>query len=114
MSELLVLLKPDASSDINTVQRKVTESGGQIKQSYGGSVLIVDASSDTVDTLESQAHVSVFRETVPAEAVADLDETARLGVAAWNERHSESFRTSKRERKGEGLPWDHPDYDREG
>lgn len=112
MSELLVLVKPDASSD--AVQRKVAESGGEIKQSYGGSVLIVDASSDAVDTLESEAHVSVFRETVPDDVLADLDETAKLGVAAWNERHSESFRKSKSERKGEGLPWDHPDYDREG
>ena len=112
MSELLILLKP--SSDMNEVQREVTESGGQIKQSYGESVLIVDATSDTLDKLKSQPHIDVFRATVPEDLLADLDDTAKLGVAAWNERHSESFRTKKRERKGEGLPWDHPDYEREG
>ena len=114
MSELLVLLQPDDSSDMNAAQRKVTESGGEIKQSYGGSVLIVDATSDTFDTLESQPHISVFRGRVPEDVLTDLDDTAKLGVAAWNERHSESFQTKKRERKGEGLSWDHPDYEREG
>ena len=114
MSELLVLLQPDDSSDINAAQRKVTESGGEIKQSYGESVLIVDATSDTFDTLDSQPHMSVFRGAVPEDVLAALDDTAKLGVAAWNERHSESFHKKKRERKGEGLSWDHPDYEREG
>ena len=114
MSELLVLLKSDDSSDMMAVRRQVTESGGHIQQSYGENVLIVDATSDTLDALKSQPRVSVFRETVPDEVLNDLEETAQLGVAAWNERQSESFRTSKSERKGEGLPWDHPDYEREG
>lgn len=114
MSELLVLLKPGSASDIDAVRRKVADSGGQIKQSYGKRVLIVDATSDTHDTLKSHSQMSVFRETVPDDVLEDLDDTAKLAVAAWNERHSESFRTKKRERKGEGLPWDHPDYDPEG
>jgi hypothetical protein len=100
-SELLVLLKPCSSRE---VRRKVTESGGPIKQSYGARVLSVDATSDTHDTLKSHSQMSVFGETVPDDVLEDLDDTAKLAVGAWNERQSESFRTKKRERKAESLP----------
>jgi len=56
----------------------------------------------------------VFPSLVPDEFKQPLDETGKLGITAWNQRHSAEFLEAKQEREGEGLAWDHPGYEPEG
>lgn len=115
MSEALVLLSSDDSEASGAVHRELLAGGGRVAQIYGQSVLIVEANSTLVSALESQhGVVGVYRDTVPADVIRDLDETAKLGVEAWNQRQQFSFGEAKRQRKGEGLSWGHSDFEREG
>jgi hypothetical protein len=78
-------------------------------------VLIVEAPPDAAASLAGDPAVSgVFEGAVPSALTQDLDETGKLGVAAWNERHSDAYAHAKKGRVGEGLSWDHPDFEKEG
>jgi hypothetical protein len=57
--------------------------------------------------------LGVFEGEVPAEELA-LSETEKLAIEAWNLRHSKQFKAQKESRRGEGLSWDHPGFEREG
>ncbi len=113
MSEILVLLSSeDAGKD---ARRKLTSDGGEILHTYGRGALVADAGPDLISELESHPGVAgVYTDAVPDSVLGRLDETEKLGVAAWNQRRQPSFEEAKRQRKGEGLSWGHPDYEREG
>ena len=115
MTEALVVLSPTDPSAAQAARHRASFGGVRVRQSYGPGVLIVEGSPDVTKDLEDSPGVTgVYTGRVPAESTQDLDEMGRLGVAAWNERHKESYRAAKRRRKGEGLSWDHPDYEPEG
>jgi hypothetical protein len=114
MSEFLVVLKPGKSSAAQDIRQQIKDEM-KIMQSYGPDVFIVKALHKKLQSLTAYPEViGVYEGQTPEDIVQGLDETGLLGVAAWNERHKPSFRAAKRERIGEGLPWDHPDFDAEG
>ena len=114
MEEVLVILAADNPAAAQAAREQVKASGGQIRQSYGRDVLIVEASPATRSLSGHPGVLGVYEGKVPGEFSKRLDETGRLGVAAWNQRHTASFRAAKKRRKGEGLPWDHPGCEPEG
>jgi hypothetical protein len=115
MNEFLLLLSCETPDACDDAREKVESEGGKVSQTYGRSVLIVSADAGVASSLESHPGVvGVYRDAVPEDVTGDLDETGRLGVAAWNHRRQPSFDEAKRQRKGEGLSWDHPDFEREG
>jgi hypothetical protein len=119
MEEILIVLtadKPKAARDAHKkVEAKLESTGGRIQQRYGPDVLIVQASSDLIESLAAEQGVAgVYTGQVPPESAHGLDETGHLGIAAWNQRHSAAHQRSKQDRKGEGLAWDHPDFEPEG
>ncbi len=98
-SEVLLELKGDASLD-------ALGSGVQVRQLLPPRLAIVAADEDELRTLERAPEVvSVFREDVPPDALARLDEPARVFAAGWNERRR------PKQRRGEGRPWDAPGFD---
>jgi hypothetical protein len=114
MDEVLVILTENTKA-AQKAHKRVAAPHGQVKQRYGPAVLIVEAEPDLLKTLaEDKGVAGVFAGAVPPEAASNLDETGRLGVAAWNARHSEEFAEAKKKRKGEGLAWDYPGYEPEG
>lgn len=115
MDEVLVVLAHDSPRATKKTRQRLAAAGGQVRQQYGPEVLIVEAEPQVIETLEAVKGVAgVFAGAVPPEVAGKLDETGKLGVAAWNERRSDEFRQAKQERKGEGLAWDHPGYEPEG
>lgn len=115
MNEILIILRRNKSGAAQRAHKHVTSAGGHVRQQYGPKVLIVEASPEVIEALEADKDVAgVYRGPVPEELTQRLDETGQLGVAAWNQRHSAAFQEAKKDRPGEGLAWDHPDYDSEG
>jgi hypothetical protein len=115
MHELLVILDANDPEAERKAQQPVEAAGGHVAQRYGRHVWIVEDAPELAEWRRKRSGiVRVYKGRVPDKMLKRLDETAQIGVAAWNERHSPSYRAAKRERKGEGLPWDHPDFEREG
>jgi len=115
MVEFLVVLSAENPSRAHAVRQKVEGAGGRIVQRYGHHVLIVEGPSEIVPSLDGREGIAgVFQGTVPDDVTENLDDTGRLGVAAWNTRHTAAYKDAKRERKGEGLAWDHPGFEPEG
>jgi hypothetical protein len=113
MAEVLIILKTDDPT-AHIVRQQIRDEIGAV-QSYGSHVFISTASLKKIQSLVSSPEiVGIYVGKVPETVMENLDETGRLGVAAWNERHTDSYRASKKQRKGEGLSWDHPDFDSEG
>lgn len=97
-AELLVLLDPNpppALQERIRAQCRVTQEGSP-------RLLVVERPADPSELRSIPGVRAVFDDTVPASAVADLDEGESLFVRAWSER--ESMNTKRR--PGEGLDWD--------
>jgi hypothetical protein len=115
MDEVLIILSADRPQAARQARKKLEASGGQVRQSYGPHVLIADGPAEVLRELESDKGVAgVYSGAVPEESTQRLDDTGQMGIAAWNQRHSEAFRRAKSERKGEGRAWDDPDFETEG
>ncbi len=115
MKEVLIVLAHDKPEAAQRAQQSLEATGTHIRQRYGRSVLIVEAAPDVIETLSAHHGVAgVYAGPVPEEFSQRLDETGQMGITAWNQRHSAAFQKAKQERKGEGLSWDHPDYEPEG
>lgn len=115
MSEIMILLSPDDPKASQAAREQLESGAGKILQSYGAGVVIVEAAPGFASTLKSHPGVvGIYQDEVPEDVTHDLDETAKMGVAAWNQRRQPSFNEAKRQRKGEGLSWGHPDFEREG
>jgi hypothetical protein len=115
MSEVLVVLNHVSPRAAQQVRKRMATTGGQVRQQYGPEVLIVEAEPEAIRALEAEHDVAgVFTGTVPEDLASQLDETGKLGVAAWNQRQSAEFQQAKQERHGEGLAWDDPGHEPEG
>jgi len=115
MHEVLVVLSHENRRAARRAHKRVATPRGQVKQQCGPEVLIVEAEQDLIEALEADRGVAgVFPGEVPKAFTEALDETGRLGIAAWNHRHSAAFLEAKDERTGEGLAWDHPGHEPEG
>jgi hypothetical protein len=115
MNEVLVVLAHDNRRAALKAHKRVKTPRGQVKQQYGPEVLIVEAEPDLIEALEADRGVAgVFAGHVPEAIAEPLDATGRLGILAWNQRHSAEFLEAKEERRGEGLAWDHPGFEPEG
>jgi hypothetical protein len=113
MAERLVVLSAEDPAAAYTAQQQLRAAQGA--QQYGSYVFIVDIPPRRIKALEALPAVAGINEgTVPDQLAQQLDETGRLGVAAWNERHTRAYREAKQQRTGEGRPWDHPDVEPEG
>jgi hypothetical protein len=115
VEEVLIVLKDDSPGAAHDARRRIESRGSNVRQQYGPAVMIVEAAPDVLETLKSDRDVAgVFAGAVPEELARQVDETGKLGIAAWNQRHSASYQEAKRDRKGEGLAWDHPGFEPEG
>jgi len=115
MEEVLIVLKHAKPRAKQLAQKRVKTAGAHVRQQYGPGVFIVAAAPDVLETLASDRAVAgVYAGPVPAELSQQVDETGKLGIAAWNQRHSAAYQEAKRDRKGEGLAWDHPGFEPEG
>ncbi|HEV8516323.1 MAG TPA: hypothetical protein VGQ47_01630 [Candidatus Limnocylindrales bacterium] len=113
--EVLVLFVPAPEGRGEAGREQIDAAGGRVVQSYGQSVWIVELPPAQLRLLADDPLVAgVYDGLVPDDARELTDETGRLGIAAWNARHEPSFSRAKRARIGEGEPWDHPDFEREG
>src|SRR5947208_1124738 len=114
MEERLVVLTADDPAAERLAQRQLADAA-HIVQRYGPHVFVVEVAPELVEALEARPGVvGIYKGTVPDEPSKGLDEIGRLGVAAWNERHTAGYQAAKQKRKGEGLPWDHSDFEPEG
>ena len=114
MEERLVILTTDDPTAARAAQRQI-QADARVTQRYGPYVLILDIAPEHAQALETYPGVvGSFEDRVPDDFAGRLDEVGRLGVAAWNERHSAPYRAAKRQRRGEGRPWDDPDAEPEG
>src|SRR5215208_5654769 len=114
MEERLVVLTADDPAAARLAQRQLAGTA-HIAQRYGQHVFVVEVAPELLAALQAPSGVvGIYEGTVPDELTNRLDEIGRLGVAAWNERHTAGYHAAKRKRKGEGLPWDDPDFEPEG
>jgi hypothetical protein len=114
-TEVLIVLAPAAGDAVHQVEDVIEATGGRLVQAYGARVCIAIVPSARIGALQEEPHVEgLYTGVAPQRPEGALEETARLGLAAWNARHETSFEQRKRARVGEGVPWDHPDFEREG
>ena len=110
MAPQLVILAADAARE--DLHARIVAMGGRVSQAYGSRVWIVDVpdGADLPDDLEG------YQGRVPDDvgAALDDDETARLGISAWNVRHSASFAATRANRVGEGRSWGDEGVEPEG
>ena len=109
MVECFVVVDPAASFD--DVRAWLAAIDGRALQTYGERALVVELPEGVAATAPGIARV--FAGDVPDD-VGELDEVARLGVAAWNTRRSAAFRRSRQERRGEGRSWGDEEAEPEG
>ena len=97
--EALLELRPGAQLD--AIAPRV-----EVRQLFPPRLAIVAADEEGLRALEQSPEVlSVHTDHVPYEALAQLDEPARIFAAAWNERRR------PKQRPGDGQPWDAPGHD---
>ena len=114
MGQQVVILEADAARE--DLHARVVAMGGRVVQAYGAQVWIVDVPEAAAE--EGPARVGRAwsartrgrcRPTVEVE-----DETGRLGIAAWNVRHTASFAATRANRVGEGRSWGDEGVEPEG
>jgi hypothetical protein len=112
MAEYFAVLVPDASPDEGRAW--LAAAGGRPIQAYGERALIVELPEGwAAEAAEAPETVTLYDGPVPDD-LPGLDEVGRLGIAAWNLRHSDAFQRSRRTRVGEGRSWGDEDAEREG
>jgi hypothetical protein len=107
MTEMLVVLDPDSSSDARST---LVQEGVRVLQSYGKSVAVVDASPSQQKKIQNTSGViaaTVAEEVAPP---ANIDRTGRMGILAWNFNRS----GLQRPRKWDGNSWDYAKAEKEG
>ena len=109
MVECFVVLAPGASSD--DVRTWLASTGGRLIQAYGDRALIVELPDDWAAEV---TEVVTLNEGQVPDDLPGIDEVGRMGVAAWNLRHSDAFQQSRRARLGEGRSWDDESSEPEG
>lgn len=113
MAQQLVILEADAARE--DLHARVAKMGGRVVQAYGPSVWIVDVpeAAEEGPRTDWPGVVAVCDGAVPA-GIEVEDETGRLGIAAWNVRHSASFAATRANRVGEGRSWGDEGVEPEG
>ena len=112
MVERLMVLAPGSTSD--ATRASLEAAGGRLLAQYGDRVWVVEMPSQAETSLAGDEAVQgVFAGSVP-DTVTVPDEAGGLGIAAWNLRHTESFRATRQARRGEGRPWDDEGFEPEG
>lgn len=107
MTQMLVVLDPDSSSDI---RRTLAEEGVRVLQSYGKSVAVVEVSASQQKKLQSVQNVIRAAIDEMVTPPANIDKTGRMGILAWNLNYS----PVERHRKWDGYSWGHPEAEKEG
>lgn len=109
MAPQLVILAADAARE--DLHARIVAMGGRVTQAYGSRVWIVDVPEGT----DLPGDLQGYAGRVPDDVEAALDdETGRLGIAAWNVRHSASFAATREDRVGEGRSWGDEGVEPEG
>lgn len=112
MVEYFVILAPGASPD--SVRGWLAGAGGRLVQAYGDRALVVELPAGAADLPASVGDIGGIYDGPIPDDVGDLDDVARMGVAAWNLRHSTEFRRSRQARIGEGRSWGDEEAEPEG
>lgn len=100
---LLVFVSAASAAE---VKQEIASRGGKVLHSYGPAVLVLEGDAGLVQSIGGQPGVLGVHTGLVEGDLPHLDETGRMGIAAWNAALSRSFRDAKRQRKGEGLSWD--------
>jgi len=112
MVERMVVLAP--GSAVEDAQGRLQAAGGRLLARYGDTVWVVELPVESESAIAGDPAVQgVFAGAVPDTVTPD-DEAGRLGVAAWNLRHTPSFRASREARRGDGRTWDDEEFEPEG
>lgn len=121
MAQQLVVLAADAARE--DLHARLGTLGGRVLAAYGPRVWIVDVPGEDESAGEAAGPAGSLDEWPGVEAVyvgpvsadgAVDDETGRLGMAAWNVRHSASFAATRENRVGDGRSWGDEGVEPEG
>ncbi len=112
MVERLVILASASTAD--DARARLEAVGGRLLARYGDTVWVVELPPDGEAAVTDDPSVEgVFSGAVPDDVTVQ-DEAGRLGVAAWDLRHSPSFRAAREARRGDGKAWDDEGFEPEG
>jgi hypothetical protein len=111
LERLVVLASAIPAED---ARARLEAAGGRVLARYGDRVWVVELPPDTEAALSADPAVrGIFEGAVPETVTVD-DEAGRLGIAAWDLRHSPSFRAARGARRGDGRTWDDEGFEPEG
>jgi hypothetical protein len=112
MVERLVIVTSASTADDALAQLQAI--GGRLLARYGDTVWVAELPPEAEAVLADDPAVrGVFAGAVP-DTVTVEDEAGRLGMAAWDLRHSPSFRSARDMRRGDGQAWDDEGFEPEG
>src|SRR4051812_9713955 len=99
MNHFLLVLNASHRPMAEQARKAITDLGIVVSQTYGQKVMVIEADPEGVEALATHPGVAgVFGGRVPDLHLDQLDETGQLGIAAWNERQTPSYRTAKAHR----------------
>lgn len=112
MVERLVIIASASTAD--DARARLEDLGGRLLARYGTSVWVVELPPDADAPLADDPSIEgVFDGAIPDDITVQ-DEAGRMGIAAWDLRHSPSFRAAREARRGEGRAWDDEGFEPEG
>jgi hypothetical protein len=112
MVERLMILAPAATAE--DARARMEALGGRLLARYGDNVWVVELPPDADAALADDPSIEgVYSGAIP-DSVTVEDEAGRLGIAAWDLRHSPAFRATRTARRGEGRAWDDEGFEPEG
>ena len=112
MVERLVVLASASAAD--DARARLEAVGGRQLARYGDSVWVVELPAEAHAALADHPSIEgVFGAAIPDDVTVQ-DEAGRLGIAAWDLRHSPSFRATREARRGDGKAWDDEGFEPEG
>jgi hypothetical protein len=112
MVERLVILASASTAD--DARARLEALGGRPLARYGASVWVVELPPDADAALADHPSIEgVFDGAIPDDITVQ-DEAGRMGIAAWDLRHSPSFLATRAARRGDGRAWDDEGFEPEG
>jgi hypothetical protein len=109
-----VLIAHTRDTDIDSQLAAAVQSSCHVQQKLSDRLTIASIGPKDKPLIAAAPGVLGVFEGKFSSDLFELSDAERLAVSAWNLRQTSRYQARKKSRRGEGLSWDHPDFEPEG